>query len=385
MHFFPHPFRKAHRHLALLVAAAPMASLAQETVTDVYFVQNRQFVSEQDGTLDVTVELSQVAFAEVVVPFRIADASTATRGSEDDESGDYFIAEDSSENDGNGILFDPATGTGSFTFQSGVRRLSLPVRLRDDTLDSSDENEALEETIRFEMDTDGVTIARPVVPTTHTIVIQDNDTVDARFPYHAYFESTYFRVDEGDEVTIPVRLRGPGGVSRTLRWEYHFGSGEGQASSSDVNIGDDPSGTVGGSARTFDIVVDTAGDLEEEPDETFQLSLAALFETDAPDNTYVIDEDERATILIVDNDPSEVGEMQQIEWYVDDTLVKTTTPDAVRAPLSSDFTFDTDFDTISNDQDGQRPAQQDFEIRAVGRDTQDGTNAVVWTVTVNDI
>ena len=89
-----------------------------------------------------------------------------------------------------------------------------------------------------------------------------------------------------------------------------------------------------------------------------------------------------------DNDPSGIGDMEVIEWYVDGELVQTknATPTGERAPLQDTFDFVTDFDTISNDPaTGHRDMQKDFTVRAVGRDNQGAEVDVVWTLTVNDV
>lgn len=77
-----------------------------------------------------------------------------------------------------------------------------------------------------------------------------------------------------------------------------------------------------------------------------------------------------------DNDPSGIGEMDSIVWYLDSVDTGTT---------GVDYTFTTDFDTITNDQSGNRPNTKNFIVSAVGTDTLGASTTLTWTVTVSDI
>lgn len=91
-----------------------------------------------------------------------------------------------------------------------------------------------------------------------------------------------------------------------------------------------------------------------------------------------------------DDDPSGNGAMESIRWYTSEDDGATWDEIGDRSPLSSQFTFNTDYSTVYNDMPGspgagQRPASKVFKIKAVGSDTQGGETDHIWNVTVNDV
>jgi hypothetical protein len=104
-----------------------------------------------------------------------------------------------------------------------------------------------------------------------------------------------------------------------------------------------------------------------------------------PVDPAAIDENQSIAFSVTATDqndllPADQKGVAAIEWYVDGVL------QAGRAdPVTSDFTFATDYDTIANDGTGHRPAQKTFEVRAKVIDVLNGVTEVVWTATVNDV
>jgi len=81
-----------------------------------------------------------------------------------------------------------------------------------------------------------------------------------------------------------------------------------------------------------------------------------------------------------DNDPSQIGEVVRIDWYVGGVLQSPP-----RAALAGTFTYVTDFGTVANDASGHRPPQIVVAVEAVGVDNGGGETTVTWQVTVNDV
>lgn len=277
------------RNLAFVafLGTAGMAS-AQTDYVRTYFTE-REVLVQEGGTTGVVVELSRTSTLDIVVPIVISEASTAIPASSLSEGdGDYYI----NDTDSDGVVWDAETGTGTLTFSASQRRLTINVRVLTDSIEEDDK------TIIFEMDTANVTVARPVTPTTHTLIIQDDD------PVGIFFKNTEYSVAEGLVFEVELAFSNPPAGEVALR--YNLAAGTATEDDLDDEFEGFPAGTVtiaaGSSEETIEI--STGQDLDAE--ELEQLTLTLERATVAGDGGGDLRVDSRPVILsIVDNDPTE--------------------------------------------------------------------------------
>ena len=299
------------------LAAGFALSVSAADPVAVYFLHQQQTVRES-GTANVYLEMSTYPLTEVVVPFRFVDAeSTATRqvlGSDGAlTEGDYYLAEDDNPDDGNGFLFDPATGEGSFTWIGYPARRFFPEAI---TLSGDDVIEG-NETIVLEINAAGLVGATTEDPLKrHTILIQDDDdpNSDPHYAAHAFFDQSSIYALESGSASLTAKILSPSTQSRRLHWEILFGSGEGAATSADIfyDVDDDTpySVDIGIGATQATISIKMAADLLVEGDETFKVKLTTMEYLDADGNPtgtggFVVDQTP-VEVTIRDDDPTTV-------------------------------------------------------------------------------
>jgi hypothetical protein len=307
---FPTPLSRPLGALALAAFGALPAALDAQPA-EVYFVHRSQTVVEHQTTVEVAIEISRSTSVPVKIPFRLGAASTATLRTTATGPGDFYIAEDSDPDDGNNMLWNPATGVGEITLPARARQRSITLTLNNDY-------EAEEtETIILEIITDEVTVARAVLPHTHTIYIQDNDSPEDGTPWSTdlYLERTHFRVTEGGTVNIPVRLHRRASEPLELTWNYVFETGANRANLGDVVVGTDENGeavkvlSIASNADQAVITFQIRADAEVEETEFLFVELGELRvredSTTSPKPVFTIDS-RRITVEILDDDPTTV-------------------------------------------------------------------------------
>jgi len=266
----------------------------------VYFSEQETWVQEGvDPT--VRVVLSEVSFLDVLVPFAIDPASTASIKLEGTaEENDYYILE--SEDEALGYLFDPVTATGQIIFRPGQTEKLLPIDV-DNDLDVEED-----ETIIFNILSEGLTVARPVTPMQQTVYILDNDGEDLTEPGDVRVELTLEEqtVSEGRSVLFTVSVDSD--VEEAIDILYIL-----EYESADVNDIDlDQTGTIpgtinhdGGGGRES-VSVFTNKDLEvEAEEEVFYFVLTSAKGVDSG-TVYPIGTD-RTKVTIIDNDPTNLS------------------------------------------------------------------------------
>ena len=287
------------------------------TVT-VSFAEFEQIFPEGASSTVVTVEmtLSNRFFADVTIPFSINPASTAIYQQSIEtgarEDGDYFVAEDTSENDLNGYLFDPETLTGSMTFSFGEISRTFSVTINNDTLKDGEATEQALETIIFDIDQSAFEGSALGDKLTHTLIIQDDDTPTGEFPEHILFErNRRYEADEDGFFSINLRLRTAIPEDTELIYSLSF-AGNNAASPEDFvadtvgnEVNYDPNDssntvytgvgrtTISAGSTFTTISLTPAFDLDDEGEENFfvQLDRLSINNPDSPNDgrTFTVD------------------------------------------------------------------------------------------------
>ncbi len=266
--------------LALLLLAASPAFPSE--YSEVFFADREQTVREGD-TLTVTARLSPAAFVRVEAPFYIDAASSAALQT-GETGGDFQITTQSAEE--NGFIWDTAARRGRFIFAPGETEKSFTINITDDN------TAEMTETILLRIDSENVTVARPVASQSLLIYIEDGDT-----PPAARFRRALHEVNEGESLRLEVELSSPAPGSDTL--EIVFAIRFGSASEDDL-LAPEPLSLIIPSGETSGaLYIGTKADMEAEQErETFFLTMEP-----PPGGEYTADERE-AECFIADNDPA---------------------------------------------------------------------------------
>jgi hypothetical protein len=391
-----------------ILGSAVLSLSAQVNSPKVSFATERMLVSEyiSGNAVEVEFVLSHPLLAEVVVPFQISSASTATYRQLDDSDerldGDYHLTEDTDTDDGNDYTFDPETMSGTVTLANGTTSMTIDVFINNDLLANGDEGESLLETIIFIIDEDAVTVGTPTPPLQHTLVIQDNDTLDENFPSHATFTNKQpVEVEEGFTLSLPIRLRDRVGEARTLTYKVILS--DSGASADDFNPGlttdddgevvevditQEQSVTVGANLNTTSIGIRIAADVEVESSETFQVQLTGLsIDDEDSDNfghTFQVDSTP-IDVTIIDNDPTtafidvsdfDTDEKSSITLSPGET---TTLTFALSAPLPYRTIFPLTFDGTAIEFDDDQDDDSEYNL------TSDYSSTVSFAPSSNNI
>lgn len=282
----------------------------------------------EGSSAGIEVNLSNRFLTDVTIPFTVSGTSTAQYRFVDEDGlrgdGDYYIVEDSDEEDGDGYLFDPETLTGSITIFLGETSRIIPIVVNDDSLQDGDATESAIETLILEIPADAFhadTTEGSIL--SHTLLIQDNDiTTDDTAERLTFDRNTNYQVGEDEFVVIPLNLSTALGENTDLIYSISFADATVPASQEDVyNLEDevlqfiyDPEDATNldftgqdriqiltANSGQISLVIGAYQDRNEEEPESFLIRLESLSTTIDENNP-----DQLITSYSVDPDPIEV-------------------------------------------------------------------------------